>query len=89
MGKGMYEFVKITDLKDLLRNSEKTYGDSAAFKFKTKEPGIFRETSFKQFAGEVNALGTSLINLGLKDKRIAIISENRYEWCVVYMAAVC
>lgn len=25
----------------------------------------------------------------MKDKRIAIISENRYEWCVAYLATVC
>ena len=25
-------------------------------------------------------LGTALIDMGLKDKRIAVIGENRYEW---------
>lgn len=37
---------------------------------------------------DVDALGTSLIGLGLKGGRIAIISENRYEWAVAYMAIV-
>ena len=31
-------------------------------------------------------LGTGLINLGLKRKRIAIIAPNRYEWCMSYLA---
>jgi len=82
MGKGIHEYTKITDLKDLLNKSAKKYGDKAAFKFKTDVPGEFREKSYKEFFNEVNALGTALINLGLKDKRIAIISENRYEWTV-------
>ena len=89
MGKGIYDFVKITDLKDMLKKSEKAYGDKEAFRFKTKEPGKFRDISYKEFANQVNALGTSLINLNLKDKRVAVISENRYEWAVAYLAVVC
>ena len=89
MGKGIYEFQKITDLKDMLRKCEKNYADEDAFKFKTKVPGEFKITTYKEFASEVNSLGTALINLGLKDKRIAIISENRYEWGVAYLSVVC
>ena len=89
MGKGIYDFVKITDLKDMLKKSEKAYGDKEAFRFKTKEPGKFRDILYKEFASQVNALGTSLINLNLKDKRVAVISENRYEWAVAYLAVVC
>ena len=89
MYKGIYDYVEITDIKDLLGKSEAKYGDKPAFKFKTNVPGEFRTTSYKEFADDVNNLGTALIALGLKDKRIAVISENRYEWCVGYMAVVC
>lgn len=89
MYKGIYDYVEITDIKDLLKKSEAKYGDNPAFKFKTEVPGEFRTISYKEFADDVNDLGTALIALGLKDKRIAIISENRYEWCVGYMAVVC
>ena len=37
---------------------------------------------------EIDALGTALIQLGLKDKRIAIIAKNRYEWCISYLATM-
>lgn len=33
--------------------------------------------------------GTALIHLGLKEKRIAIIGENRYEWEIAYLSVVC
>ena len=89
MDKGIREYVKITDLKDMLKKSEKAFGDKEAFRFKTKEPGKFKDISYKDFSKDVNALGTSLINLDMKDKRIAIISENRYEWAVAYLAVVC
>ncbi len=38
------------------------------------------------FASDIKSLGTALINLGLSQKKIAIISPNRYEWCVSYLA---
>ncbi len=33
--------------------------------------------------------GTALIKLGLKNKRIAVIGENRYEWEIAYLSIVC
>jgi len=33
--------------------------------------------------------GTSLIGMGLKGKKIAIIGENRYEWSISYLAVIC
>ena len=37
----------------------------------------------------MNSLGTALIEMGLKGKRIAVIGENRYEWEVAYLAICC
>lgn len=88
MGKGIHDYVKITDLKDMLNKSAKAYADKPAFRFKTKEHGVFNDISYKEFSNQVNALGTALVNLSLKDKRIAVISENRYEWAVSYLAVV-
>lgn len=33
--------------------------------------------------------GTAFIKLGLKGKRIGVISENRYEWGLSYLAVTC
>ena len=38
---------------------------------------------------DIDRLGTALIDLGLQGKRIAIIAENRYEWCLSYIATLC
>lgn len=88
MSKGIYEYTEISDLKDMITKSAKKFGDKPAFKFKTNQPGVFRETTYKEFFDDVNALGTSLIDLGLKNKRVAVISENRYEWGIAYLAVV-
>ena len=75
-----------TDLKDMLRQTGEVYGDRPAYKFKTGEAGKFRIITHKQFREEINELGTALISMGLKGKRIAVISENRYEWQLAYLA---
>ena len=80
--------MKFTDLKDMLKQSGEVYGDKAAFKFKTENKGEFKIITHKEFRNEINALGTALIKMGLKDKRIAVISENRYEWEVAYLSIV-
>lgn len=78
--------MKFKDLKDMLKQSGETYGDKTAFMFKADEEGEFRTITHKEFRDDINALGTALIKMGLKDKRIAVISENRYEWELAYLS---
>lgn len=78
--------MKFTDLKDMLKKTGEAYGDKAAYMFKTDKSGEFRTMTHKEFRNEINALGTALIKMGLKDKRIAVISENRYEWELAYLS---
>ena len=78
--------MKFTDLKDMLKQTGEIYGDRPAYIFKTEKEGEFRTITHKEFRYEINALGTALIKMGLKDKRIALISENRYEWELSYLA---
>ena len=86
MRKPIYKHFTYTDLKEMLEESGKLYGDRPAYIFKTEEEGKFREITHKEFRDEIKNLGTALVDLGLKDKRIAVISENRYEWGVAYLA---
>lgn len=78
--------MKFTDLKDMLKQSGEAYGDRTAFMFKTETAEEFKIITHKEFRDEINALGTALVKMGLKDKRIAVISENRYEWEQAYLS---
>ena len=86
MRKPIHKCTEFKDLKDMLNKSGEKYGDRPAYIYKTDEPGKFNEITHKEFRDDINNFGTALINLGLKDKRIAVISENRYEWGVAYLA---
>ena len=88
MRQPIHEFMKFTDLKDMLEKSGELYGDRPAYVFKTEEEGNFKEITHREVRDDIKALGTKLVNMGLKDKRVAVISENRYEWGIVYLAVV-
>lgn len=80
--------VKIENLKEMLEKSGKLYGDKKAYKIKIDKEKYITYTH-AEIREKINALGTALINLGLKDKRIAVIGENRLEWELAYLAIVC
>lgn len=76
----------VTDLKDLLYKSAERYKNQNAFKLKDKDGKIYG-VKYTEFKTDVESLGTSLIDLGLKDKSIAIIGKNSYSWISSYFAA--
>ncbi len=86
MREPIHKYMEFTDLKDMLKKSGEAFGDRPAYVFKTEEKGKFKEITHKEFRDDINYLGTSLIGLGLKGKRVAVISDNRYEWGVGYLA---
>ena len=80
--------LEVRDLKDMLKKTEKLYGDRPGYKIKLGE-GKYQTFTHKEIRNMINYLGTALISLGLKDKRIAVIGENRYEWELAYLSIVC
>lgn len=88
MNDKLHDVRKIEDLKDMLNQSVELFGDKPLFIFKTETPNKFDNITFKEYKKQVEALGTALVNLGLKDKKIAVIGENRYEWALAYMSVV-
>ncbi len=80
----------ITDLKDMMNKSVERYGrEHIAFKQRFEKNEPFREISFGQTLDDLNALGTALIKHGLKDKRVAVIGDNCYQWASSYLAITC
>ncbi len=85
----LYQAPKFNNMKEIIHYAKEHYGESTAFKFKTNTEGEFRTVNYNSYIDSVNALGTALISIGLKDKRIGVISENRYEWEEAYLSIVC
>lgn len=81
-----FKTYEITDLKDMLTKTTSKNAKKIAFKLKDKMGKIINKT-YLDFKKDVEALSTKLINMGLKNKRIAIMGKNSYNWAISYLSA--
>lgn len=81
---------KCRDLREVVNNAVEKFSDKTAFieKIRIGTNVTYRNITYKEFKEEMDGLASSLISLGLKDKKIAILSQNRYEWIESYFAIV-
>lgn len=83
-----HEVRNVVSLKDMLDSSAELYAQRPAFLVKKEKGGDYCEINYAQVKNDVDALGTKLMTMGLKDAKIAIIGENCYEWIISYFAVV-
>lgn len=78
------------DIKELIYNSAKTYANNIAFVVKHQEGKnkTYENITYKMLLEQINALGTKLYSMGLKNKRIAILGRNRYEWALGHLTSL-
>lgn len=79
----------VTDVRDMILSSVELYGDNTAFYEKKKKGEPYSQTTYKKMLEDMNGLGTALVDIGLKDKRIAVIGANSSKWALSYLAVVC
>ena len=82
----LYQMRYINDLRDMVHSSAEMFGDKTSFLVKDKPRGEYRPITFNQLKSDIDHLGTKLVEMGLKDKKVAIIGENSYKWVVTYLA---
>lgn len=78
------------DIKELIYNSAKTYANNIAFIVKHQEgkTKTYENITYKMLLEQINALGTKLYSMGFKNKRIAILGRNRYEWALGHLTSL-
>ncbi len=82
-------FKKFRDIKQLIYNSVKLYPNNTAFTTKVKNADNeiqYINHTYTDLLNDINAFGTSLYKLGLKNKRVAVIGYNCYEWAVAHLS---
>ena len=77
---------RLETIRDIINNSNNKYKDAIAIQEKKNKKIV--SYTYKQLRNDVYALGTKLIDMGLKDKHIAIVGENSYNWIVSYLAII-
>ena len=88
MSERLYDYIEIKDLKDMLNKTRNMYSEKTAYKIRIQD-NEYKTITHEEVRDMVDCLGTALIDLGLKGKRIAVIGQNRYEWEIAYLSIVC
>lgn len=83
----LYDSTKMNNFRELVDRYKTLYFDKTAFEYKESPHSTEHiKITYGKFAHDIESLGSALLNLGLRGKKIAIIAPNRYEWCVSYLA---
>ena len=75
-------------LREMLDQCVGLYGSQTAFRFRERLKSDPVTRTYAEFQRDYQALGTALIDLGLSGRRLAVIGENSYEWCLSFAAIV-
>ncbi|MBR2737005.1 MAG: AMP-binding protein [Firmicutes bacterium] len=79
---------EIRDIKQMVRESAELYPDRPAFWTKKQKGGQYVPISYRMFKQDVDALGTQMLSMGWKGRKIAVTGQNCYEWYVTFMAVL-
>lgn len=84
----IFDATEFNNIKEIIYNSADIYENNIAFTIKHKEDKdiIYEDISYKKLLQDINKLGTAFYNINLKEKRVAIIGKNRYEWVLSHLA---
>ena len=83
-----FNAVEFKDIKGIIYNSAKQYAQNIAFiiKHKNDKDVTYENITFKRLLQDINAFGTKLYEMRFKNKRIAVVGRNRYEWVVAHLS---
>lgn len=85
----VYEPRIVKNYKEMIEYSVKNYADKVAYKYKKNgdlKNVEYVEKTYEQVGKDIKAFATELLNKGLEHKKIVLIGNNRYEWCISYLA---
>lgn len=85
----VYQAEEISDFRELIARTTKKYPDKIAYKYKikrAKDEVEYVNKTYSEFKSDIEAVSTGLLSLGLQGRKIAVIGNNRYEWCTTYLA---
>ena len=81
-----FKTYEIEDLKDMLEKTAVKNSTKTAFKVKNSNGKIINK-SYIDFKNDVQSLATKLMEMGMKNQRIAVMGKNSYSWAISYLAA--
>ncbi len=80
-------FLKYDTLFKLIEDRASIFGDKPLYQYFAKDKSIVT-VSYSEFFADVEALAAYFILKGYTGKHVAVVSESRPEWVVVYVASI-
>ena len=83
-----FNATEFKNIKEIIYNSAKVFSKNIAFiiKHKNGDKVTYENKTYKNLLEDINSFGTKLYDLGYKNKRIAVVGRNRYEWVVAHLS---
>ena len=85
----VYEPRVVKNYREMIEYSVKNYADKVAYKYKKNgdlKHVEYVEKTYEQVGKDIKSFSTELLNKGLEQKKVILIGNNRYEWCISYLA---
>lgn len=82
----LYKVYEVNTFKDIIKKRVELFPNKPVFMYKKAKGEPYTSVLPKEYAEDIDALGTGLSTLLKSGARVAILSETRYEWYVSYMA---
>ena len=79
-----FTYPDFNNIREIMLDTINKYPKNRAFILKDKD-GNHSNITFEEFLVEIKNFSTGLFNLGLKNKRIAIVGNNTYMWALSYV----
>ncbi len=83
----LYETRQFNDIRDMVENSARLYGDRPAVSYRVspKDEAAIR-VSYNEARARIRDLGTGMIYAGCREAHVALIGEASYDWMCSYYA---
>ena len=85
----VYEPRVVKNYREMIEYSVKNYADKVDYKYKKNgdlKHVEYVEKTYEQVGKDIKSFSTELLNKGLEQKKVILIGNNRYEWCISYLA---
>jgi len=85
----LYPEMHVDNFRELMNSTIQKFPNKIAFSYKkdpTSKNPEFIDITYKKHFDDVKNLSTKLLNMGLEEKRVALIGHNKYQWPVSYQA---
>ena len=83
----LYNSEKVHDLREMIDKGAFRHPNRTAFL--QKVDGKYKPVSYIRFKNDIDSFGAALTARGFAGKRVIVLGENCYSWCLAYMTVAC